>query len=184
MQKMINPKNPTNLTNPNKPDFGKFKFGNTRFDFGGAFLQYIRLGAQLIYDLRHQNEPKWSMAKGTAADVALRFIRGKTAPIPSFVWNWLAGEDSQEASKPFNFGTEVARLFIPMASQDTAEAIKEWGPLHPIAIASAVATEAGVGVQTYEAKMPRFKGLGSGMPGFGTRRGTSFGTDPFSRRAC
>lgn len=135
---------------PRGTDFGKFKVGDTRFDLGAGVLQYIRLGAELasgqkltqkgsVIDLKESGPGKRS--KYEEAD---QFRRGKMAPIPGIVEDWLRGTDF--AGNKFNASKEVMDLFIPMVSQDIIDVAKS----NPNLLLPAVPISTfGGGVQTY-----------------------------------
>jgi hypothetical protein len=137
---------------PRSTDFGKIKTGNTRYDILGGFQPYIRLGAQLATgetvnpDTRKVTELGGKGYKATTRlDLVERFFTGKESPVASFVTDWLRGTDI--TGKPFKLTDAVAQRFIPMATQDTIDAVKDQGTKGLIA---APASVFGVGVQTYK----------------------------------
>jgi hypothetical protein len=130
------------------PDFGKFKIGNTRFDFGGGFLQYIRLGARLIYELRHREEWNWTHnPAATATDFAIQ----KTTPFINYAYGLLSGYEAV-SHRPFHPGPAFLKLFIPMVAGDTWEAAQEHGLLSPVTALAGGVSVVGGGVQTYAPK--------------------------------
>jgi hypothetical protein len=141
------------------PDFGKFKIGNTRSDFGGGFLQYIRLGARLVYEIRHPES--WDLIHNPGATLT-SFAAQKTTPFLAFVWGLMTGRQAV-GGKPFDPKSQLAKLFIPMALGDTWEAAREWGLLHPLTAAVYVGSSVGVGTQTYAPKPNPSAGLPRGQ---------------------
>lgn len=134
------------------PEFGKVKIGNTRFDLGGGFLQYIRFGSRFLYALRHQGEPGY---KGnTAWDESSNFFWTKVSPAAAFVQQWASGKN--EDGQPFDLTRETIDSFTPMAIEDATEAAEEWRWEHPEMTAAAVGASAvGIGVQTYRPRPKR-----------------------------
>jgi hypothetical protein len=139
-------------TDPRSPDFMKAKIGNTRYDFMAGYGQYIRLGAQILTDStitqKGDEKPLTSSTKykdDTRRDVAIRFFLNKLAPVPGLVSDWMEGSDP--TGEDFTWKKAVASRMLPMASQDIADAIKEWGPK---GAAMGLPGLFGWSVQTYE----------------------------------
>lgn len=146
-------------TDPRSADFMKAKIGNTRYDFMAGYGQYIRLGAQLITDSTitgKGEETDLTSNEGyrapTRRDVAIKFFLNKLAPVPGLVSDWMEGSDP--TGEPFTWKNAVATRMLPMASQDIADAIKEWGP---IGAAMGLPGLGGWSVQTYKPKPPKEK---------------------------
>src|SRR4029077_3821472 len=85
-------------TAPRNPDWGKIHIGNTRLDIGGGFQQPLRLLAQIATGTAISSTTGKSLSLTPAGfgrpprpDRAIRFFRGKLAPIPSLVWDASAG---------------------------------------------------------------------------------------------
>jgi len=119
-------------------DFGKIKIGNTRLDMFGGFLQYIRAGANILPFLG-------GPYSGTSLEAAGRFARTKASPTLGMALDLLDQKDM--AGNPINTPEYISSRFIPMAVQDTYDAVQEWGaPGASIAVPALL----GAGVQTYE----------------------------------
>lgn len=150
-------------TDPRSADFGKIKVGNTRWDIWGGFQQYVRFVAEMI-----KGETKSSMTgkitpltqttklddfgnvktvepRKTRFDVAVAFARGKLAPVPGTVVDWMAGKDV--VGKKFDPVDKAWDLFTPMVASDISDAWKDQGfkALFTVGLPSAL----GVGVSTY-----------------------------------
>ena len=139
-------------TDPRSSDFGKIKVGNTRFDIMGGFQQYIRSAAQLITgkQISTTTGKEYTLGEGygssTRLDIAIRQLRSKLAPVPSFVVDFLAGGNM--AGEDFELQNELLSRFTPMMLQDMSDLIKEDPSLLPVGILGGF----GIGVQTYGKK--------------------------------
>lgn len=143
-------------TDPRSSDFGKIKYGNTRYDPWGGFQQYATYIARMI-----SNETKSTStgevrnldegygAKGRAG-VSERFVRSKLAPVPAGVWDLaekknLIGEPvsllGQGESK-----SAVKNAVEPFILNDLGDTVKEYGYFGPIVSMPGLF---GVGSQTY-----------------------------------
>jgi len=136
---------------PRSSDFGKFKFGNTRYDMLGGFAQPIRFLAQLITGQAKKNGvikeldgKKFPFE--TRADVALRFARTKLSPSAGIVADVLTGKDM--VGKPVEWDAELMKAAIPLWMQDLDDAYKDGGASG--VMTSAIPSIFGVGVQTYD----------------------------------
>ena len=113
--------------NPLSADFAKIKSGNTRADTLGGFQQYIHFAAQMLTNKKingkgeeiDMSKPKFG--QDTRADVAIKFLRSKTSPVASLVWDMLDGKDY--AGVPFSAKKEIASRMIPLAAQDVANVL-------------------------------------------------------------
>jgi hypothetical protein len=155
---------------PRSTDFGKIRFGNTRYDMWGGFQQWVRLIAQLstgevksstsgkVRELSKKEFPYTSRL-----DQTFNFFVGKFAPVPALVADILRGQNL--VGEELDWKEETYEKLIPLYTVDIAEAVKQQGP-------SAVATVGipaffGVSTQTYEAtkqksQLPAIPSLGGG----------------------
>lgn len=146
-------------TDPRSPDFMKAKVGNTRYDFMAGYSQYIRLGAQILTDSTitgKGEERALTSNEGyrapTRRDVAIKFFLNKLAPVPGLVSDWMEGSDA--VGNPFEWKQAISTRMLPMASQDIADALNEWGPKGAL---MGIPGLFGWSVQTYEPKPPKEK---------------------------
>lgn len=141
---------------PHSSDFGKIKIGDTRYDILAGHQQIIKTVAQLLPDALGGGYTKSSISGKitklgagykplTRADVALRFLQSKEAPVVSFVHDLLNGQDY--LGRPLKIGKELYNRLVPMAIQDTTDAIKEWGAAQGVAMT--LPGYLGIGTQTY-----------------------------------
>lgn len=136
--------------NPTSTDFGKFKFGKTRYDVTGGNGTYAVLLARMITNKSKSSTSgkTTTLGKGykatTRADLAVKFARNKLAPIPSLAADWLYGSDA--VGNPFNLQTEVLNRLYPLVIQDVVS-IGQNDPAN--LFGSIIAAELGVGVQSY-----------------------------------
>lgn len=154
-------------SDPRSSDFGKIKVGNTRYDIGGGFNQFITLGARLYTNETAKNGEVTTLGKKygapTRLNVAEKFIENKAAPVPGFVLDYLRGKDP--TGKDFSVGSAVASRFVPLFLQDVKSVYDDQkkGDWDVDAMGKSAAMSVpglfGVGIQTYDAK-DRNSGLG------------------------
>ncbi len=173
--------------NPRSSDFAKVKIGDTRLDLAGGFQQYIKLlvvlgsrselnsSGQLIH-LGPEGAGKTSIY-----DTVIRFIRSKTAPVTSTVWD--LSQQKNAVGQPITWKGMGTR-YLPLAGQDAVsvgmDAAKSTG--NPFLGAGAglgafTLSAIGGGVQNYKPKAP--KNSGSGGDPWGAGGGGNSGGDPW-----
>ena len=146
--------------NPISTDFGRIKMGNTRADFSGGFVPYIRLIAQLLTNRKMTADGKvvsldeWPY--GGRWGLLTRFGEMKFAPSLSLVRDVWSGQDAVGNPiiwTPEGIGKEAYKRLTPMALQDTIDAVNE----HGLAAGMAYGTLAffGATVMTYEPNQPK-----------------------------
>ena len=120
--------------NPLSTDFGRIKMGNTRVDFSGGFIPYIRLIAQLITnrkitaagELRSLDDWPYGGRWGQITS----FAEMKFSPVASAVRDIMQGHDAMGNPiewTPKGIGAEAYKRLTPMVIQDTIDAINEHG---------------------------------------------------------
>lgn len=147
---------------PTSSDFGKLKIGNTRVDPYGGFQQYIVLASRLLsgkvtsstsgneYDIYNPEGPY----DPSAAEVGLRFMRGKMHPVLGFAWSLLAGKKEMSGEK-MDFTTmnpmenAIAQRFIPILLQDFYELSKSEELSPELKALIGTLSTFGMGSQTY-----------------------------------
>ncbi len=135
---------------PRSSNFMKLRVGDTRYDTGGGFYQYLTLAARLA-----TNQTK--NAKGDVVnlgerfgskdslDVLKDFMRSKLSPNASLIVDARLGKNV--VGEKFDPENEAVKRFIPLFFQDAADVIKEKGPVEgTIAAAPGLF---GIGTQTY-----------------------------------
>lgn len=143
---------------PRSSDFGKVKVGNTRFDIGGGFLQYLTLGARTASWLAGIEAVKTSTGelnelgpernKRTYGETVLTFFRNKLAPVPSFFVD--AAFEKNAVGEPFTLPSAIASRIFPMHMQTVYDAAQEYDPVTAVAVTAPGIF--GVGVNTYTPK--------------------------------
>ncbi len=131
---------------PISSDFGKIKIGNTRYDFWGGFLPYVRLVGQLITGKREVTKTG-EVVEINRKDIIDTFTRSKLGPIPGLVWDLaeartFIGEELTAENAP----KILLEKLLPMFITDIVDAIRDTGLLGG---AIALPSILGVGVQTY-----------------------------------
>lgn len=103
LQNMINPKNPVNITDPDKSDFMKFKFGDIAVDptsgMRGTAL-FIRELAKIPFENKRELHGDKRMAV-LGKDVA-SYGRGKLAPLYSTGADFFTGQDFSGNVMPYS----------------------------------------------------------------------------------
>ena len=139
---------------PRSSDFGKIKDGNTRYDIWGGFQPYVRVAAQIVTGEKKSTisgdikELNGEQAFGeTRGDVVGRFARGKLAPVPSMIWDFMSKR--QVTGDEVTIRNEAETHLLPLIYSDVKEAYKEQGikSLFTVGVPSVF----GVGVNTYSA---------------------------------
>ena len=150
---------------PRSADFGKLKIGNTRYDIWGGFQQPIVAAMRLLTGQMVSSTTGREFALGegykptTRADIVMRFLQSKQAPILSLITTLLGGKTI--TGQPPRLSVEITDRFIPMFVQDAFEVIQEHGPAKGwMALPGAF----GVGVQTYGSLIPMLEKTVSGRP--------------------
>lgn len=106
IQNAVNPNNPTNLTDPNKPDYLKFKFGDLTIDPSSG----MRGTAMFIYGIgKIPFETKKQLRGDTRTQAlgknSITYIRGKLAPLYSTMADFFAQQDFNRNPMPFSSDT-------------------------------------------------------------------------------
>ena len=151
-------------SDPRSSDFGKMKFGNTRLDPGGGFLQYITLASRIAaqstksstsdrvtpFNSGPMSPNTWSTVFGDARRQG--FIETKLAPLAGLIDATLRGQDFE--GKPIEMSKELMNRFTPIIIQDAVELATENPELLPLLIPTAF----GMGSQTYEPRQTQRRG--------------------------
>lgn len=134
---------------PRSSDFGKVRFGNTRFDFWGGYSQIARLVAQLIT----------AEAKGTATgrimpadrgQIIWRFVQSKLSPASGMSVDLIRGENfigEKLEATPEGITKQAFERFTPLFVQDVVDAARYQG-LTTAGIVAPLAMH-GIGAMTY-----------------------------------
>lgn len=140
---------------PRSSDFGKIKFGNTRYDMWAGFQQVIRLIAQIATGQKKSSSTgKITELDGksfpgeTRGDVALRFLRSKASPSAGIMYNALTGKDVM--GNEVTIQGELVRNTVPLYIQDIQSIYEEEGTTG--VLRSAIPAFFGIGVQSYDQK--------------------------------
>ncbi len=145
---------------PRSSDFGKIKFGNTRWDIWGGFQPYARVLTQVISGQRKTSTTgkiQELNGKGFMAQTPLtpvgNFLRGKLAPVPSGVIDLASGTDA--AGQPVTLSSALLSRVTPLLFQDIRDGMKDQGvkALFTVGVPSAF----GISVQTYDPNSRKHK---------------------------
>lgn len=138
-------------TDPRSSDFGKAKFGNTRFEITGGFTPYLR---NLVQFATGQTKSTTtgkitsldSYGGGGRSGVAIKFARSKLNPLAGTVWN--IADRKNMVGQP----TTLKSIFVnstPMVWQDTWSAMTDEERSNFKTIMVATGGILGVGTNTY-----------------------------------
>ena len=129
---------------PDDPDFLKIKWGNIRYDFLAGIQQPMRLFYRMGDAIKRRFTGEKSKSWETAVDMGLKFIRFKTAPVPSFFLDAITGKTA--IYEKFELKKGVVDRVTPLMWRDFAEAYQKEG----FGTAAKVLPGAiGIGVQNY-----------------------------------
>lgn len=148
-------------TDPRSSDFGKLKFGNTRYDILGGHQQLIVLLSRLAsgQSVSSTTGEEYSIAGGAGfnetsrADVISRFFRGKESPIVSLLTELASGKTyfGDPVKTKEQIAASVINRFIPLFLQDVYDAYKEE---NLSGIGKSAPSLIGIGSQTYSQDVP------------------------------
>lgn len=131
---------------PDSPNFGKLRLGKTMFDMTFGLGQHMSFLARV---LSGNQSDRWESREVDKWRLAQQYLRGKLAPVPSGVADYLVGESigGQE------FGTLewAANKAAPLIFQDVWEAFKKEDPAYATAISAAMFF--GIGARTYDERI-------------------------------
>ncbi len=163
---------------PRSTDFGKVKFGNTRWDIWGGFQPYVRVLSQILSGKTKSStsgeikelDAKEAFGRNEGTIIA-DFMRAKAAPLIGMGWDiasrrTILGEKvNRELDNPFSdaddpkegitLTDEMLRHVLPLISRDISEGYKEGGVFRALGVG--LPSIFGVGVNTFEPKEPKSK---------------------------
>lgn len=145
---------------PTSTDFGKIKFGNTRFNLYGPYQQIAVLMARLWKGYATSSTTGKKMMLGnesnpyspTRLDLLTRYFESKEHPTLSLIFSALRGTNN--IGQPFNAPTETLNRFIPMVLADGYDLYKEHGSQGLLGLIPGIL---GIPVQTYGSQIPTIK---------------------------
>jgi len=138
-------------TDPRSSDFGKVKYGNTRYDFWAGYSQIARLIVQTASG-QQKATGTGELYDINRADIIERFARTKLSPPAGLTWDALKGQTflSEEIKfEPTFLAEDIPKRVVPMVMQDIYDAIRYQGLDGVLPITSTTAFF-GVGVGTWE----------------------------------
>lgn len=134
--------------NPEKPDFLRISKGNYHYDGLAGLQPVMRLAYAIAADAgRIARGEKMESGERGALDVGARFLRGKAAPIPSYVIDFF--DEKTFEGKPFDATRGAVERVTPMMWGDMVEAFQREGIGGPIKLSPGAI---GFGAQFYEPK--------------------------------
>jgi len=132
-------------------DAGYVRVGNMRYDLSGGMFPWMRLVARMVSGKQVNPEGKVTdLTTGkpysaSRADLALRFLRSKEAPMVSLVHDMLAGKDV--LGQKFDVKQALASRYVPLFVQDVYSAFKDKGLEGAL---MAIPSVAGISFQDYQ----------------------------------
>lgn len=133
---------------PDNADFGKIRFGNTRFDIAGGFQQYLVLAHRLVSGKVTSSVTEKSQELGvgykakTRRELVEDFAKSKMHPTLKFAYDLLNASEY----RPFRVGDRIVQAFAPMVVGDLIQIAREDPGLLPLGLVTLL----GTGAQTYE----------------------------------
>lgn len=134
---------------PRSSDFGKVRFGNTRFDFWGGYSQISRLVAQLI-SAKAKGTETGRIMPTDRGQVIWRYVQSKLSPASGMSVDLVRGETfigKQLEFTPEGVSEQVFERFTPLFIQDVVDAARYQG-LTTAGIVTPLAMH-GIGAMTY-----------------------------------
>lgn len=129
-----------NFLDPDDPDWGKIRFGDTRIDIWGGFQQPARVIARIaIMPFREE-------ADFSPLEIVERFAAFKVAPVISIPGEMLTGKTA--IGEETTLTETMAMSVVPLAMRDIGEAWAISGP--GAALSTGALAALGVGVGTYK----------------------------------
>ena len=98
---------------PRSTDFAKVNIGGEKLDMTGGNAIYLRLLARLATNHEITSSGQDRSAADTRAQTAIRFFRGKLAPVAGIIANALYGRDG--AGQPFSMSNTLYESMTPIA---------------------------------------------------------------------
>lgn len=142
---------------PRSSDYGKGKFGRTRFDIWGGFQQIARTMAQMATGQGKSTSGEKEIYTKDRLETFGRFIQSKMSPLGGLAIEMLTGKDFLGEPLPEFKNTDefleyaIYKKLTPLIIQDTIDAIRYSESKPGLALAFPAAFH-GVGVQTYDRK--------------------------------
>jgi hypothetical protein len=154
---------------PRSTDFGKIKFGDTRYDIWGGFQQYIRLISQIMPIIGGEKKADGRIVplgneygQHTRGEKIFNFFRSKLAPVPSIAVDVSMGKTA--VGEEVTAKQELNEHLVPMIVNDIKDAWQDGqGPM--ALVYTGLPSLLGVGTTTYD----------SGGSGGGAGSGGSYG---------
>ncbi len=152
---------------PTSSDFGKIKFGNTRFNMYGPYQQLAVLFARQWKGYATSSITGKKMMLGDESnpyspsrlDLLTRYFESKEHPTLSLILSAMRGTNN--IGQPFNATTETLNRFVPMMLADGYDLYKEHGPVGLLGTIPAIL---GIPAQTYGTQIPTMKQTPTGRP--------------------
>jgi broad specificity phosphatase PhoE len=152
---------------PRSTDFGKIKFGDTRYDIWGGFQQYIRLISQIMPIIGGEKKADGRIVplgneygQHTRGEKIFNFFRSKLAPVPSIAVDVSMGKTA--VGEEVTAKQELNEHLVPMIVNDIKDAWQNGqGPM--ALVYTGLPSMLGIGTTTYDSEGG--KGGGAGATG-------------------
>lgn len=132
---------------PRSTDFGKVKWGDTRYDFWAGYQPIARYLAQTVTG--QQKGMDGRIRDIDRSDRIMQFFRSKGAPVPGFAYDLLKGQTflgEEIRGDDTSIPEQVAGAFTPLFIQNVVDGIREEGIVGGI---KSIPAGIGVGVAIY-----------------------------------
>lgn len=152
---------------PTSSDYGKIKFGNTRFNLYGPYQQLAVLFSRLWKGYATSSTTGKKMYLGDESnpyapdrfDLLTRYFESKEHPTLSLIIGALKGNNN--LGQPFNAPVEVLNRFVPMILADAYDLYKDHGP---VGLLGTIPSILGIPSQTYGSQIPVQETTPAGKP--------------------
>jgi N12 class adenine-specific DNA methylase len=137
---------------PQSPDFGKIRLGSTPIDMTSGLGQHVSLLARMVTG---KQVNRWDEEDVNRWRMFVNYGRGKLAPTPGLVADWMAGQSIGQDE--FGSAEWVKGKITPLSIQDVVKTFKEESI--PLGVVVSTMMFFGMGAQTREAKVKARKDM-------------------------
>lgn len=131
---------------PRSPNFGRIRVGRTLFDMTAGLGQHLSFFARIITGTQAD---RWETQEVDKWRLATRYGRGKLAPVPAAIGDYLAG--SSLGGTEFGTLSWIGEKVSPLSVQDVRKTAESEGV--PLATVASTLMFFGLGAQSYDERI-------------------------------